>query len=218
MLFVTLTFNQQNCQHPELHTTAARRCFHPHHPLAATSCGDCSIRPQIEIGSKSCRRDLPSYSCRSLHMLSLQHDSGNWSRPWEQEGLSDQDRYTVIGRKPSSPIRSCWYLYQAGSADQLPSTMSSTGGALHMKKQVGAIRRKIAKHGPGLRLCVQVIPRIFHGCVWFLAEQCTKEGQSNLQKVPSHGVFLPGEVSSVKDTQGRYLAFIEWEGCSVATS
>ena len=110
------------------HTPAARRCFRPHHPLAATSCGDCSVRPRIDIGSKSCRRDLPSYSCRSLHMLSLQHDSGNWSRPWEQEALSDQDRCTVIGRQPSSPIRSCWYLYQAGSADQLPSTMSSAGG------------------------------------------------------------------------------------------
>ena len=41
-------------------------------------------------------------------------------------------------------------------------------GALHMKKQVVAIRRKIAKPGPGLRLCVQGIPRIFHGvpCFW----------------------------------------------------
>ena len=84
--------------------------------------------PDWHVGSKSCRRDIPSYSCRSLHMLSLQHDSGNWSRPWEWEALSDQDRYTVIGRQPSSPIRSCWYLYQAGSADQLPSTMSSAGG------------------------------------------------------------------------------------------
>ena len=97
-------------------------------------------------------------------------------------------------------------------------------GALHMKKQVGAIRRKIAKPGPGLRLYVQGIPRIFHGGALFLAIQCTKEGQTNLQKVPSHGVFLPedmeetGEVSSFNDTQGRYLAFIEWEGCSVATS
>ena len=77
MLFVTLTFNQQNCQHPELHTPAARRCFRPRHPLAATSCGDRSIRPRIDIGSKSCRRDLPSYSGRSLHMLSLQPDGGN---------------------------------------------------------------------------------------------------------------------------------------------
>ena len=39
-----------------------------------------------------------------------------------------------------------------------------------------------------------------------------------------HGVFLPedmeetGEVSSFKDSQCRYLAFVEWEGCSVATS
>ena len=98
------------------HTPAARRCFRPHHPLAATSCGDCSVRPRIDIGSKSCRRDLPSYSCRSLHMLSLQHDSGNWSRPWEREALSDQDRCTVIGRQPSSPTRSCWYLDQCWSA------------------------------------------------------------------------------------------------------
>ena len=112
-LFVTLTFNQQNCQHPELHTPAARRCFRPYHPLAATSCGDCSIHPRIAV--------------KSLHMLSLQHDSGNRSRPWEREALSNQDRYTVIGRQPSSPIRSCWYLYQAGSAGQLRSTMSSAG-------------------------------------------------------------------------------------------
>ena len=108
--------------------------FSPHHPLAATSCRDCSTRPRIDIGtecigSKSCRKHLPSYSCcRSLHMLSLQHDSGNWSRPWDREALSDQDRYTVIGRQPSSHIRSGWYLYQAGSAGQLPSTMASTGG------------------------------------------------------------------------------------------
>ena len=66
MLFVTLTFNQQNCQHPELHTPAARRCFRPHHPLAATSCGDRSIRPRIDIGSKSCRRDLPSFLQRQI--------------------------------------------------------------------------------------------------------------------------------------------------------
>ena len=127
-LFDTLIFNQQNCQHPELHTPAARRSFRPRHPRAATSCGDCSIRPLIDIDSKSCVRDLPSYNCRSLHMLSLQPDSGNWSRPWEREALSVQDRYTVKGRQPSSPIRSCWHLYQAGSADQLPSTMSSAGG------------------------------------------------------------------------------------------
>ena len=44
-----------------------------------------------------------------------------------------------------------------------------------MKKQVGAIRRKIAKTGPGLRLCVHVIPRLFHECAWFLTVQCTKE-------------------------------------------
>ena len=67
-LFDTLIFNQQNCQ---LHTPAARRSFRPRHPRAATSCGDCSIRLQIDIGSKSCRRDLPFCSCRSLHMLSL---------------------------------------------------------------------------------------------------------------------------------------------------
>ena len=91
-------------------------------------------------------------------------------------------------------------------------------GPLHMKKQVGAIRRKIAKPGPGIHVSVQVIPRLFHRRAWFLAVQCTKEGQSNIQKVPSHVVFLtefmeePGEVSSFKDTQGRYLAFIEWEG------
>ena len=103
MLFVTLTFNQQNCQHPELHTPAARRCFRPHLPLAATSCGDRSIRPRIDIGSKSCRRDLPSYSCRSLHMLSLQHDSGNnlndvlspldmvGSEPWRTVSIDSND-------------------------------------------------------------------------------------------------------------------------------
>ena len=66
MLFVTLTFNQQNCQHPELHTPAARHCFRPHHPLAATSCGDRNIRPRIDIGSKSCRRDLPSFLQRQI--------------------------------------------------------------------------------------------------------------------------------------------------------
>ena len=59
-MFVTLTFNQQNCQHPELHTPAARRCFRPYHPFAATSRGDCSIHPRIDIGSKSCRRDFNS--------------------------------------------------------------------------------------------------------------------------------------------------------------
>ena len=43
-------------------------------------------------------------------------------------------------------------------------------GWLHVKKQVGtSIRRKIAKPEHGLRLCVQVISRFFHGCVWFLA-------------------------------------------------
>ena len=46
-LFDTLTFNQQNCQHPELHTATARRSFRPHHPSAANSCGDCSILPRI---------------------------------------------------------------------------------------------------------------------------------------------------------------------------
>ena len=44
-----------------------------------------------------------------------------------------------------------------GSSDQLPSTMSSADG------QVGAIRRKIAKPGLDLRLCVQVIHRPYHG-------------------------------------------------------
>ena len=71
-------------------------------------------------------------------------------------------------------------------------------GELHVKRQVGAIRRKIAK--PGLRLCLQVIPRIFHGCALFLALQCTKEGQSNLQKVPSHGVFLPEDMEETGET------------------
>ena len=55
MLFDTLTFNQQNCQHPELHTPAARRSFRPHHPRAATSCGDCIIHIRIDIGRISCR-------------------------------------------------------------------------------------------------------------------------------------------------------------------
>ena len=94
-------------------------------------------------------------------------------------------------------------------------------GALHMKKQVGAIRRKIAKPGPGLRLCVQGIPRIFHGCALFLAVQCTKEGQTNLQKVPSHGVFLPEDMEETGEGSSMTLGadtFIEWEGCSVATS
>ena len=156
------------------HTPAARRCFRPHHPLAATSCGDCSVRPRIDIGSKSCRRDLPSYSCRSLHMLSLQHDSGNWSRPWEREALSDRDRCTVIGRQPSSLIRSCWYLYQAGSADQLPSTMSSAGGRVAREKAGWLYSAKDCEAWPGFRLCLQVIPRIFLGCALFLAVQCTK--------------------------------------------
>ncbi len=75
MLFDTLIFNQQKCQHPELHNPAARRSFRPRHPRAATSCGDYSIRLRIDIGSTSCRRDLRSHSCRSLHMLSLQPDS-----------------------------------------------------------------------------------------------------------------------------------------------
>ena len=46
---------------------------------------------------------------------------------------------------------------------------------LHTKEQVGAIPRKIAKPGPGLHLCVHVIPRLFHGCAWFLSVQCTQE-------------------------------------------
>ena len=100
--------------------------------------------------------------------------------------------------------------------------MSSEGGPLHMKKQVGAIRRKIAKPGPDLRLCVQVIPRPYHGCARFLAYSAQKNGSPTPQKAPLHVVFLPedmeetGEVSSFKDTQGRYLAFVEWGGCSVA--
>ena len=52
MLFDTLIFNQQKCQHPELHNPAARRSFRPRHPRAATSCVDCSIRLRIDIGSK----------------------------------------------------------------------------------------------------------------------------------------------------------------------
>ena len=81
-----------------------------------------------------------------------------------------------------------------------------------MKKQVGAIRRKIAKPGPGLRLRVQVITRIFHGCALFLAVQCTKEGQSNLQKVPSHGVFLLEDMEengeTVFDTESIFLRIL----------
>ena len=83
-------------------------------------------------------------------------------------------------------------------------------GALHVKKQVGAIRRKIAR--PGLRLRVQVIPRIFHRCAWFLAVQCTKEGQSNLQKVPSHGVFLLEDMEengeTVFDSESIFLRIL----------
>ena len=86
-------------------------------------------------------------------------------------------------------------------------------GALHVKKQVGAIRRKIAKPGPGLRLCLQVITRISHGCALFLAVQCTIEGQSNLQKVPSHGVFLLEDMEenageSVFDTESIFLRIL----------
>ena len=79
-----------------------------------------------------------------------------------------------------------------------------------MKKQVGAIRRKIAK--PGLCLCLQAIPRIFHGCALFLAVHCTKEGQSNLQKVPSHGVFLLEDMEengeTVFDTESIFLRIL----------
>ena len=45
-------------------------------------------------------------------------------------------------------------------------------GPLRMKKQVGAIQRKIEKPRHDLRICVQIIPRLFHGCTLFLAVQC----------------------------------------------
>ena len=68
--------------------------------------------------------------------------------------------------------------------------MSSAGGRVAREEAGWRYSAKDCEAWPGLRLCLQVIPRIFHGCALFLAVQCTKEGQSNLQKVPSHGVFL----------------------------
>ena len=200
-----LTFNQQNCQHPELHTPAARRCFRPHHPLAATSCGDRSIRPRIDIGSKSCRRDLPSYSCRSLHMFPCSltvatdhvHESGRPCRTRMDTRWKDASLHL--------PFEVADIYIRRGVLISCPPQCHLQMGALHMKKQVGAIRRKIAKPGPGLRLCVQGIPRIFHGGALFLAVQCTKEGQTNLQKVPSHGVFLPEDMRPGKSPASMTL-------------
>ena len=94
------------------------------------------------------------------------------------------------------------FSYSCGSpsADQLPSTMSSAGGRVAREKAGWRYSSKDCEAWPGLRLCLQVIPRIIHGCALFLAVQCTKEGQSNLQKVPSHGVFLPEDMEETGET------------------
>ena len=78
--------------------------------------------------------------------------------------------------------------------------MSSAGGRVAREKAGWCYSAKDCEAWPGLRLCLQVIPRIFHGCALFLAVQCTKEGQSNLQKVPSHGVFLPEDMEETGET------------------
>ena len=91
-LFDTLTFNQQNCQHPELHTPAP-----------------CSIRPRIDMGSKSCRTG-PSF-------LQLQIAAHVFPAARQRQLITSTRaggpvgpgsiHYTVKGRQPSSPIRRC---------------------------------------------------------------------------------------------------------------
>ena len=58
--------------------------------------------------------------------------------------------------------------------------MSSAGGRVAREEAGWRYSAKDCEAWPGLRLCLQVIPRIFHGCALFLAVQRTKEGQSNL--------------------------------------
>ena len=90
--------------------------------------------------------------------------------------------------------------------------MSSAGGRVAREEAGWRYSAKDCEDWPGLRLCLQVIPRIFHGCALFLAVQCTKEGQSNLQKVPSHGVFLPEDMEetgeTVFDTESIFLRIL----------
>ena len=90
--------------------------------------------------------------------------------------------------------------------------MSSAGGRVAREEAGWRYSAKDCEDWPGLRLCLQVIPRIFHECALFLAVQCTKEGQSNLQKVPSHGVFLPEDMEetgeTVFDTESIFLRIL----------
>ena len=90
--------------------------------------------------------------------------------------------------------------------------MSSAGGRVAREEAGWRYSAKDCEDWPGLRLCLQVIPRIFHGCALFLAVQCTKEGQSNLQKGPSHGVFLPEDMEetgeTVFDTESIFLRIL----------
>ena len=90
--------------------------------------------------------------------------------------------------------------------------MSSAGGRVAREKAGWRYSAKDCEAWPGLHLCLQVIPRIFHGCALFLAVQCTKEGQSNIQKVPSHGVFLPEDMEetgeSVFDSESIFLRIL----------
>ena len=90
--------------------------------------------------------------------------------------------------------------------------MSSAGGRVAREEAGWRYSAKYCEAWPGLRLCLQVITRIFHGCALFLAVQCTKEGQSNLQKVPSHGVFLLEDMEengeTVFDTESIFLRIL----------
>ena len=90
--------------------------------------------------------------------------------------------------------------------------MSSAGGRVAREEAGWRYSAKDCEDWPGLRLCLQVIPRIFHGCALFLAVQCTTEGQSNLQKGPSHGVFLPEDMEetgeTVFDTESIFLRIL----------
>ena len=97
-------------------------------------------------------------------------------------------------------------------------------GPLHMKKPVGAIRRKIAKPGPGISVfCTSYTSS--HPWVCLVSGR-TVHNRRTFQptespiawRVPSRGHERARGRPNLQGTQGRYLIFVEWEGCSVATS
>ena len=138
--------------------------------------------------------------------------------------MSVQDRYSVKGHHPSSPIRSCLYLYQAGSADQLPFTVPSAGGSVAHEEAGWCYSAEDCEawawHSFFCTSYTSPLPSV---C---LVSGRTVHKRRTVQhpkgpiacRLPTEDMEEPGEESSFKDTQGRYLAFIEWEGCSVAIS